>query len=191
MTQRPAKRRTLLAAAVLTPLVAFVLAAGTPDRAGDDTALVQKNAKDFEAAWNKHDVKALAGIWAKDGDLIDPWGVHSRGREEVEKFFTGEHTGAGQLAKSTYNLRKDSTRFITPDVALSDWDVVITGLSGSDGTAMGPMFHRVVVISKKEGNDWKVAAARPGLPHVEGQKGTTTPATPAYTSPAPPKSPPK
>jgi uncharacterized protein (TIGR02246 family) len=150
-------RRTLLAAALLIPIAGLAIAAGRPD----ETAKIKKNTTDFQAAWNKHDPKAIAAFWAKDGDLIDPQGVPSVGSAEVEKFFTQKHTGTGDLAKSTFDITKDSVRFITPDVALEDWDVTITGVIGPDGMAMGPMIHRVVVISKKEGSGWKIAAARP------------------------------
>ena len=36
---------------------------------------------------------------------------------------------------------------------------------GEDGKPMGPMFHRVAIVMKKEKDgSWKIAAARPGLP---------------------------
>ena len=156
-------RRTLIAAALLIPIAGLAIAAGRPD----DTEAVKKNTAAFKAAWNKHDGKALAALWAKDGDLIDPEGVVSNGAAEVEKFFIAKHTGDGGLAKSTFDIKKDAVRFITADVALEDWDVVLTGLVGPDGKVAGPMFHRVVIISKKEGGAWKFAAARPGSPQPE------------------------
>jgi uncharacterized protein (TIGR02246 family) len=157
-------RRTWLAAAIFVPVVGLALAAGRPD----DGAMVKKNATDFQAAWNRHDPKAIAAFWAKDGDLIDPDGVQSVGANEVEEFFTKRHTGPGNLAKSTFDLKKDSVRFITPDVALEDWDVTITGVTKPDGSTAGPMVHRVVVVSRKEGGMWKFAAARPGVFMPEG-----------------------
>ena len=80
----------LLAPLALLSLAAFIIAAApaasTPD---DDIAAIKKNTAAFQAAWNKHDTKALAALWATDGDLIDPWGVTSVGRDAVEKFFAG------------------------------------------------------------------------------------------------------
>ena len=152
--------RVVLSALVLIPLAAFAIAA---DR-GDDSAAIKKSSAEFQAAWNKHDPKAIAAFWAADGDLIDPWGKTSVGREEVEKFFVGEHTGAGALAKSTYELRKDSVRMISSDVAIEDWEVVITGVAPPEAAAPLPaQFHRVVIIRKKEGGRWPIVAARPGL----------------------------
>jgi uncharacterized protein (TIGR02246 family) len=137
---------------------------------------VKKNTVEFQAAWNRHDSKALAALWAKDGDLIDPWGVTSVGRDAVEKFFTEQHTGAGHLAKVTFDFKHEDVRLIGTDAALSDWQVVLTGLTGPDGKAMGPQFQRVVVVSAKEGGKWRFAAARPGLP-TPVQDGSSTPHT--------------
>jgi len=160
-------RRTLLAAALLVPVVGLALAAGRLD----ETAAVKKTATDFQAAWNKHDGKAMAACWAKDGDLIDPHGKAAMGSADVEKYFATDHSGTGPLAKTTFDIKKDSVRFITPDVALSDWDVVITGLPAPEGApAAGPVLHRVVIVSKKEGGSWKFAAARASIPEPEGAK---------------------
>jgi len=165
------KRRTLLAVAILAPFAALALASGHLD----DTAQVKKLGTDFKAAWNKHEPKTMAALWATEGDMIDPAGKHFANRADVEKFFTEKHSGAGEFAKSTFELKKDSVRFITPDVALSDWEVVITGQTASDGSASGPMFYRVPIISKKEAGDWKFAAVRPGMPQPEGEKSPSTP----------------
>jgi uncharacterized protein (TIGR02246 family) len=162
-------RRTLLGIgiALVVPALGLTLAAGRLD----ETAAVKKTAADFAAAWNKHDAKAVAGCWAKDGDLIDPHGVTSNGSAEVEKFFAERYAAGGELAKVTFELKKENVRFITADVALSDWDVTLTGFANPDGTAAGPMSHHVVIVSKKEGGNWKFAAARPGTPQPEGGKG--------------------
>lgn len=157
-------KRIALTTLILAPVAAVALAAGTAGRA-DPAADIKKNSTEFAAAWNKHDAKALAAFWAADGDLIDPWGVTSVGREAVEKFFAGEHSGKGALAHSTYELKKDTVRMISPDVALEDWEVVLTGLAPPDATApLGPQFHRVVIVRKKAGDKWPIAAARPGIP---------------------------
>jgi uncharacterized protein (TIGR02246 family) len=164
------KSRFALSALALVPVAAFLLGAG----GGDDTAAIKKCTADFQVVWNKHDVKALAAHWAKDGDLIDPWGKTSVGRAEVEKFFTGEHTGKGALAHCTYEVKKDSIRMITPDVAMEDWEVVLSGLQPEGAPApLPPQFHRVAVVLKKEGGAWLIAAARPGIPSpVDGPAKT-------------------
>jgi uncharacterized protein (TIGR02246 family) len=156
--------RTIVTLAALALFAAFAAATAPAPAPDDDIAAIKKNTAAFQTAWNKHDAKALAAFWAKDGDLIDPWGVTSVGRDAVEKFFAEQHTGSGKLAKSTYDNKADAVRLITPDVALEDWQVALTGLSDPEGKPLGPQFHRVVIVSKKEAGQWRIAAARPGLP---------------------------
>jgi uncharacterized protein (TIGR02246 family) len=168
------KLGTTLSLSALALVTMFAIAAA-PARPGpdDEIAAIKKNTVAFGKAWNNHDAKAIAGLWAKDGDLIDPWGVTSVGREAVEKFFAQEHAGTGKLSQSTYDVKADSVRLITSDVAMEDWQVVLTGLSGPDGKAMGPQMHRVVVVLKKDGGRWQIAAARPGIPGPVGDAGAS------------------
>jgi uncharacterized protein (TIGR02246 family) len=165
------KRRTLFAAALVAPAAVFAIAVGGAGRGGlDDTAQVKKITTDFKEAWNKHDAKAVAALWARDGDLICPDGKISPDAQAVEKFFTDEYGASGMMRTANLDIRKDVVRFITPDVALSDLDCVVTGVKDSAGTDAGPMVNHVTVISKKEGGGWKIAAARPQMPHPEGEK---------------------
>ena len=152
-------------------------APATPTPEGD-LSLIARKTDAFAVAWNTHDAKGLAAIWEIDGDLIDPWGVTSVGRDNVEKFFAQQHTGTGHLAKSTYALKGQNVRIISPDVALSDWQVVLTDLIGPDGKTMGPMIHRVVIVWKKSNGQWAIAAARPGVPAPVSADATTPPKMP-------------
>jgi uncharacterized protein (TIGR02246 family) len=160
------KRRTLLIAAALAPIAALTLAAGHLD----DTTQVKQLSKDFAAAWNKHDADAISQFWARDGDLICPDGKVETNPTEVKGFFSDQFGSTGQMNKTMLDVKKDTVRFITPDVALSDWDCTMTGGTKPDGTEMAPMTNHVVIISKKEGGTWKIAAARPGIPMPEGAK---------------------
>ena len=158
-------KRAILMVPALALLAAFIAAAApAPFSPDEEIAAIKKNTIAFQAAWNKHDAKAIAAFWTKDGDLIDPWGVTSVGHDAVEKFFAEQHAVTGKLGKSTYDNKSDSVRLITPDVAMEDWQVVLSGLSDPVGKPLGPQFHRVVVVCKKEGGQWRIAAARPGVP---------------------------
>ena len=167
------KRRALFTAAILAPIAALAIAAGHRD----DTASVKKNTTDFQTAWNKHDAKALAALWARDGDLICPDGKIQTDGQAVEKFFTEQYGPTGGMAKTRIDIKKETVRFISPDVALSDWDAVVTGMTMPDGVECGPMVNHVVIISKKESGNWKIAAARPGAPQHEGEQGEMKPKT--------------
>ena len=158
------KRRTILAAALIAPAAALAIAVGGAGGL-DDTAQVKQNMKEFANAWNKHDSKAIGNLFARDADLVCPDGKTEAGAPEIEGFFTEQFGSSGPMNKCNLEIKKETVRFITPDVALSDIDATMTGMTKPDSTeAAGPLTNHVVVISKKEGGQWKIAAARPGVP---------------------------
>ena len=65
-----------LALATVVGLAAVRRAAG----ADDDLDAVTKQCKAFKAGWNSHDPKAMAAVFAEDGDAIDPMGRKAVGR---------------------------------------------------------------------------------------------------------------
>src|SRR5947207_3213726 len=84
---------------------------------------VKARGDEFAAQWNKHGVKAMAEMWAPDGDVINPAGRMAKGRAEIEKLFREEH---GSIMKnSTYKNMNPSVRTLEPELAVSDWDVEI------------------------------------------------------------------
>lgn len=112
----------------------------------------------FVAAWNKHDAKAMAALWAPDGDLINPFGRVAKGRAEVEKLFSDEHTTV--MKGSTYSLSNFTARFPSPAVAVVDWDGEITGVQAPDGSPIPAFKHHVVDVYTKKGGKWWLMTAR-------------------------------
>lgn len=128
-------------------------------------AAIRATDEAFAAAWNKHDAKAMAATWAKDGDLINPFGRVAKGRDEIETLIQDEHSKA--MKQSTYSPGAMSVRFIEPDIAFVEQDVEISGITGSDGSAAPLMkVHINRVVQKKDGK-WLTVTARPVIypPH--------------------------
>src|SRR5438067_1154386 len=58
----------------------------------------------FTAAWNKHDVPAMAGMWVEDGDQVDPDGHVAKGRAEVTQLLTAQHNSVSSCVTSARTL---------------------------------------------------------------------------------------
>jgi uncharacterized protein (TIGR02246 family) len=140
-------------------LVSLAVPAGLRASQADDEASIRRFGVDFSAAWNRHDPKAMASFWAEDGDLINPFGRWAKGRAEVEKLFQDEH--AGVMAGTSYSTTLSSVRFLTPDVAVTDWDIVVTGMRGPDGSAAPPFKPHLALVMVRRGGRWLSLAARP------------------------------
>ena len=149
-------RKAFLGAFVLNVIAAGAFAADTATQA------IENRTGEFVAAWNRHDSKAIAALFLPDGDLINPFGRWAKGHEEVAKLLAQEQSTAMKATTMTTNAIE--VRTPAPNVALADWDVTVTGMTGPDGSVMPPVkFHGAFVWVKK-GGTWSIMAGRPMLP---------------------------
>jgi len=146
----------LLAAGALAVALAPTTLAAADDA---DTAAIHARTQEFIAAWNRHDAKGMAGVWAPDGDLVNPFGRAAKGRAEVEALFVDEQSK--MMKGTTMEISGESTRMIAPTVAVDDWDVAVIGMKRPDGSPAPPLKHHVTVVLVKQDGAWWVAAARP------------------------------
>lgn len=149
--------RRMLSAAVVAVLAAAI---GAPARAADSgaKAAFERASHEFESAWNAHDAKKMAAVWAEDGDLINPFERVERNRAAIEKLFVEEQ--GGPMKASTYKIESSTLREIGKDVAVGDWTSVVTGIVGPDGKAQPQFRHHVTQVFVKIGGRWELEAAR-------------------------------
>jgi uncharacterized protein (TIGR02246 family) len=105
-----------------------------------------KRAKEFIAAFNKGDAKAVAGFWMPDGDYIDQAGHKYKGRAAIEKLYA-KLFAASKGSKLT--IRVTSHKLLSPEVGLEEGMSEVT--PGDGGPATFGAFSAVVV--KKDG-EW-------------------------------------
>jgi len=110
------------------------------------------NAKAFVGAFEKGDAKAVAALWAEDGDYVDVTGRHLQGRSAIDnafKNFFAENKGL--------KLRIDvnSVRFLTPDMAIEDGT---TSVISPDDT-FGSQARYTNIHVKKDGQ-WVLQSVR-------------------------------
>jgi uncharacterized protein (TIGR02246 family) len=114
--------------------------------------------KEFAAAWNKHDAKAMAAVWWENGDLINPFGAKASGHAEIEQLYGGEQGGV--MKASTYTIDSSSLRNAAGGVVVADWDGTITGMMSPDGQALPAFSHHVTAVFVNEGGQWRIKAGR-------------------------------
>jgi uncharacterized protein (TIGR02246 family) len=126
------------------------------DQKEDDA--IHRRHDEWTAAWNKHDPKLMAAFFLADGDLINPFGRHAKGTEEIEKLFTDEQNGA--MAGTTYSGTIEHIRYIGNNVAIVDVAGEVGGMKGPGGAAAPPNKQHVTWIAEKKGGKWMAAGAR-------------------------------
>lgn len=150
--------RRALAVGLLGCALSLVL---VPAVFASDASEIAARTQEFLAAWNRHDAKGMAAVWAPDGDLVNPFGRVAKGRAEVEALFVDEQSK--MMKGTTMEMSGEATRMVAPTVAVDDWDVAVVGMKGPDGNPAPPLKHHVTVVLVKKDGTWWVAAARPVL----------------------------
>jgi uncharacterized protein (TIGR02246 family) len=147
---------------VLASVIGFSLIALGAFAAESPTQAIEKRTAEFVAAWNRHDPKVMASVWATDGDLINPFGRWAKGREEVAKLLTNEQSGV--MKATTFATSAVMVRPLTANLALADWDFTIAGITAPDGSTMPTHKFHAINVWEKKGGTWFILAARPMLP---------------------------
>ncbi len=126
-----------------------------------DEAAIRKVFADFAEAWGKDDAKAMASMWAEDGDLINPQGHRATGRAEVEKLLADEHSTI--FKGSHINFKEGTIGLVKPDVAVFTTDYEVPDAHAPDGSSMATG-GIVTCVMVKKGEKWMTLSARAMVP---------------------------
>jgi uncharacterized protein (TIGR02246 family) len=122
-----------------------------PRRAGDEQA-VRAASRDFVAAFNKGDAKAVAALWTEQGECHDAAGEPIRGRAAIEQAFAEFFK---ENPKAKIEVLIESVRFPAPDLAIEE-GVLRQASAGKDlpATTLYSVTH------VRDGGRWRVAVSR-------------------------------
>ena len=119
-------------------------------RDADRQAILQ-SARDFSAAFEKGDAKAVAVLWTKEGEYESDDGTILRGRTAIEEAFAAHFKGrpAGKT-----EIQVESIRFPSRDSAIEE------GLTRSMTDNTLPESSRYRVLHVREDGKWQIALCR-------------------------------
>jgi len=149
-------KRLFILVSLVVSITAFAPSARAVDMGGK--MALEKMAHNFVSAWNAHNPEKMAASWAADADLINPFGVHARGRAEIRQLFENEQGGV--MKSSTYKIESLTVHDICGDAAVVDFDSLLTGMTAPDGKALPPFPHHVTEVAVKKGEHWRVEFVR-------------------------------
>ena len=155
----PAKAVAPKAAATAAPKGADATAAA--DDA--DERAIRAGAEAFAKAYNAHDAKGLAALFALKAEIIDEDGGLTRGREAIEKEFAALFE---KHPKATMQIDVDSIRVLTTNIAVEEGLVRSAPASGEADSVSS-----YVAVHVKVDGKWVVASVR----DFEAPPGDLTP----------------
>ena len=102
----------------------------------------------YAEAYNKGDVKTLAGLYSDDVDYIDQDGAEVKGRDAMEKLLADnfQQNPGAQLAITTEEVKE-----LTPDVKVTRGFATVTSANGAVGTT------RYTAVRVRKGDHWEIS----------------------------------
>jgi len=142
----------------------FLIATGTVlsqesarNQKADEAAVKAVTAGSVDA-WNRHDMRAFAALFAQDADFVNVIGMWWRGRAEIQKEHETLH--ATRMKNTRLMAAETVVRFLRPDVAVVHVRWEITGETGSESKILPPRKGILMYVVAKIGDDWLVTAAQ-------------------------------
>src|SRR6188768_1924801 len=145
-------KRQLLAVLAVASCMS-VPAARADTRAADEAAIRDLQARQAEA-WNRHDAKAYAALFAPDGDVVNVVGWWWKGPAEIERKLTAAY--AFVFKDSALTMTSVDVRFLTPEIAIAHVLWTMTGARTPPGAPVPKQGIQVQVLRKHEGK-WLIA----------------------------------
>ncbi|HTA49767.1 MAG TPA: SgcJ/EcaC family oxidoreductase [Verrucomicrobiae bacterium] len=108
----------------------------------------------FMDAWNRHDAKSFAAVFAEDADFTNVRGVGATGRANIESFHAPMF--ATIFSKSHQEYTGIKTRFIRPDVASVDVRWKMTGTTDPQGNLRPEREGLLNFVMVKNAGRWEI-----------------------------------
>jgi uncharacterized protein (TIGR02246 family) len=108
----------------------------------------------FVDAWNHHDAKAFAKVFAEDADFTNWRGTGASGRTKIEAFHAPVF--ATIFSKSHLEYTDIKTRFVRPDVATVDVHWKMSGAIDAQGNPRPEREGLLSFVMAKSAGQWQI-----------------------------------
>src|SRR5215467_2837987 len=140
-------------------LIAWVLAVGFPFSAAgeqqDDVAAIRQVQASQAAAWNQHDARAFASLFAEDGDAVNVLGWWWKGRPEIERKIREGFEFV--FAQSTLTITNVDVRFLSPSMAVAHVRWTMAGAKTPPNMPESREGIQLQILTK-QANGWVIAS---------------------------------
>ena len=114
----------------------------------------------YVAAWNAHDVEALADCWIESGNIVHPWGRYAAGREAIVDLLREEH--ATEMSGSTQLLISVKAKPLSDDMTIFECDAAIEDVRAPNGR-LYRLPHRLNGVAVQQPDRWRFVSFHPSF----------------------------
>ena len=154
---------------VIAAAVSLAPISGAAEPANDEAGIRALEVQQQEA-WNRHDAKAYASLFAEDGDCVNVVGWWWKGRAEIEKKLTDAYVYV--FRESVLTIGEVTVRFLNADTAVVHVRWTMTGARTPQGIPTPQQGIQTQLVQKQSGK-WLIAAFQntnsvPEMPFPKG-----------------------
>src|SRR6478609_5392079 len=118
-------------------------------------AVIQRIIDNHLEGWEKGDARLATQDYAEDADWTNAFGVHCKGRAEIEEFFTRRFTQAHVMGVRT-EVKEMSIRFVRDDVAIVRLQTERKGQLTPSGESLGIRHTTAVRVLVNGPQGWQI-----------------------------------
>jgi len=144
-------RRLLISSILFSACVPL----GAADRTTDESAIRDLVGSRQQQAWNQHNARAYAGLFAADGDVVNVVAWWWKGRAEIESNLTRMFSST--FRESTLTFTQVDVRFLTADIAIAHARWTMTGAHMPPGLPEPREGLQTLTVQKRNGG-WLIVA---------------------------------
>jgi uncharacterized protein (TIGR02246 family) len=129
-----------------------------------DEDAIKRTWSRFSNAWQRGDVREIAGVFDPDGDhrLLAAGGRVVQGREELERAFARAFAQRSGNCCRTLDCALTSVRFLQSDVAIVDGTLTFGPRVQAEGRALPAGEEPFTAVMRRHDQGWSIAACRAG-----------------------------
>jgi len=117
-----------------------------------DLAAIRAASRQFVAAFNRGDAKALAALWTEDGELVEEGGSRLEGRKAIEAAYAGYFA---QHPQGRMQVVIDSLRLLSDSAAIEDGRAIV-----EPPPAGAPGIGKYTAVHVKRDGQWLMSTVR-------------------------------
>jgi uncharacterized protein (TIGR02246 family) len=138
-------------------ILSFISLGNTLSAQNQDSLDIIQVISGYERAFNQKDPKAFANLFAEDADFVNWQGKIAHGRDSIEAFHIRTFKN---LRTTLLKFISHTIRFIKPDVAYVDINLVNTNMTTPDGKPLPNREVMLVWVMTKEHGKWFIKVNR-------------------------------
>ena len=110
----------------------------------------------FIDSWNRHDMHALADLFANDADFVDVFGNWFKNKGAIEQALTQRH--ATVFRESRFTEKEVVIRALKPDLAVVHAVIELSGAFDREGSQLPPGLGVITSVVEESYEGWRIVA---------------------------------